>query len=38
MGTNMDVLVMEDTLLFKEEQPSAKLHDREAYLSKFELD
>jgi carbamoyltransferase len=38
MGTNMDVLVMENTLLFKEEQPSDKAHDREAYLSKFELD
>jgi len=38
MGTNMDVLVMENTVLFKEEQPEAKLRDREAYLAKFELD
>ena len=38
MGTNMDVLVMENALLFKAEQPRAKLHDRRAYLSKFELD
>jgi carbamoyltransferase len=38
MGTDMDVLVMENSLLFKDEQPAERLRDREAYLSKFELD
>jgi carbamoyltransferase len=38
MGTNMDVLVVEDAVLFKEEQPRAQVPDRDEYLSKFELD
>jgi len=37
MGTNMDVLVMEDFILLKEEQPGGEV-DREAYLAQFELD
>ena len=38
MGTNMDVLVLEDFLLRKEDQPSAKQHDVDEYLAKFDLD
>jgi carbamoyltransferase len=38
MATNMDVLVMEHTLLLKEEQPEPKVDDLKDYLSRFELD
>jgi len=38
MATNMDVLVMENQLLYKEEQPQAKQHDIDEYKAKFELD
>ena len=38
MATNMDVLVMENTLLLKEEQPAGKAEELESYLSRFELD
>ena len=38
MGTNMDVLVMEDCVLLKDEQPTAKEHESDAYLSQFQLD
>jgi carbamoyltransferase len=38
MATNMDVLVMEDCLLLKEEQPIVDEVRREAYLAEFELD
>jgi len=38
MATNMDVLVMEDVMLIKSEQPNAGEHDREEYLTQFELD
>jgi carbamoyltransferase len=38
MATNMDVLVMENTLLLKEEQPESKTRDLQDYLSRFELD
>jgi carbamoyltransferase len=38
MATNMDVLVMENTLLFKEEQPAGKVRDLKGYLDRFELD
>ena len=38
MATNMDVLVMENQLLYKEEQPQAKQHDIDQYKAKFELD
>jgi len=38
MGTNMDVLVMENCLLYKQNQPNATEHDVDAYKAKFELD
>jgi len=38
MGTGMDVLVMEGFVLRKEDQPASGRVDREAYLSRFELD
>ncbi|MEE4272388.1 MAG: carbamoyltransferase [Thermoanaerobaculales bacterium] len=37
MGTDMDVLVLEDHMLFKWEQPAGEV-DRESYLDRFELD
>jgi len=37
MGTDMDVLVLENTILLKSEQPTSEV-DRESYLSRFELD
>jgi carbamoyltransferase len=38
MHTNMDVLVLEDCVLLKEEQPEAKEVDASAYLAEFALD
>jgi len=38
MGTNMDVLVIDDFLLYKREQPDAKQHDIDEYLAQFQLD
>lgn len=38
MATNMDLLVLEHFVLLKEEQPNAKQHEVDAYLSQFELD
>jgi carbamoyltransferase len=38
MATNMDVLVMENQLLYKEEQPQAKQHEINEYKAQFELD
>jgi len=38
MATNMDVLVMENQLLSKEEQPQAKQHEIDEYKAQFELD
>ena len=38
MATNMDVLVMENQLLFKEEQPQAAQHEVDRYKAQFELD
>ena len=38
MGTNMDVLVLENCVLFKEEQPEAKQHEIDEYLAQFDLD
>jgi len=38
MGTNMDVLVMEDCVLLKEEQPTAEEHEVDSYLAQFQLD
>jgi carbamoyltransferase len=38
MATNMDVLVMEDQMLFKKEQPQAKQHEIDEYKARFEPD
>lgn len=38
MGTNMDVLVIEGFILLKEEQPEARVIDRDTYLKQFALD
>ena len=38
MGTQMDVLVINNFLLFKEEQAESQRIDREQYLDRFELD
>lgn len=38
MGTHMDALVLENTLLIKEEQPDAKTFDVDAYKQSFRLD
>jgi carbamoyltransferase len=38
MHTNMDVLVLEDCILLKEDQPDAKDIDLDAYLAEFGLD
>jgi len=38
MGTHMDALVLENAILFKEEQTNAKPFDAEAYKASFKLD
>ena len=38
LATNMDVLVLENHVLLKEEQPNAKQHEVDQYLSQFQLD
>jgi len=38
MNTDMDVLVLENHLLLKEDQKTDGTHERERYLSQFELD
>jgi carbamoyltransferase len=38
MHTNMDVLVLENCILLKEDQPEARSIDLEAYLAEFSLD
>lgn len=38
MATNMDILVMENQLLYKEEQPQARQHEIDEYKAQFELD
>jgi carbamoyltransferase len=38
ISTNMDILVLEGYLLYKEEQPRKKEHKIDEYLAKFELD
>ena len=38
MNTNMDVLVLENYLILKQDQPNAKEIDIEAYLAEFALD
>ena len=38
LGTNMDVLVLENFVLLKKDQANAEGPDREQYLAQFELD
>ena len=38
MATNMDVLVLENFVLLKQEQPAAKEHPLDSYLAQFSLD
>ncbi len=38
MATNMDVLVVENYVLFKQEQPNAQQHEVDDYLAQFQLD
>jgi carbamoyltransferase len=38
LGTNMDVLVLENFVLLRSAQTNAKAIDRDAYLSQFQLD
>jgi len=38
MATNMDVLVLQDFVLFKGDQPEAVTHDVDAYLAQFDPD
>jgi hypothetical protein len=38
MGTDMDVLVLENFILLKHEQPQTAVPDRDRYLAQFELD
>lgn len=38
MGTNMDVLVIENCVLLKTEQPNAQEHEVDEYLAQFKLD
>jgi carbamoyltransferase len=38
MATDMDVLVLEDYVLYKEEQPRATPHEVDEYLARFQLD
>jgi carbamoyltransferase len=38
MATNMDVLVLENCVLYKEDQPAARKHEIDAYLAQFDLD
>jgi hypothetical protein len=38
MATNMDALVLERFVLYKEEQPDAREHEIDEYLAQFQLD
>ena len=38
MATNMDVLVLENFVLLKEDQPAAQKHEVDHYLAQFDLD
>ena len=38
MATNMDVLVIDDFVLLKDEQPNAEQHEIDEYLATFQLD
>ncbi len=38
LAINMDVLVMEDCILLKEDQPLAGKHEIDEYMAQFDLD
>lgn len=38
LATNMDVLVLENQVLYKHEQPQAKKHEVDEYKARFSLD
>ena len=38
MACNMDVLVLENFVLYKDKQPQAKEHEVDAYIAQFDLD
>ena len=38
MATNMDVLALEQFVLYKDEQPEAKRHEVDEYIAQFNLD
>ena len=38
LATNMDVLVLENHILYKQEQPQAKQHEIDEYKARFQLD
>jgi carbamoyltransferase len=38
MATNMDVLVLENCVLHKQEQPQARQHEIDEYMARFNLD
>jgi carbamoyltransferase len=38
LGTNMDVLVVDNYMLLKDEQPKATTHQIDAYMAQFDLD
>jgi carbamoyltransferase len=38
LATNMDVLVLENQVLYKQEQPQAKQHEIDEYKARFQLD
>ena len=38
LATNMDVLVLENRILYKQEQPQAKQHEIDEYKARFQLD
>ncbi len=38
MATNMDVLVIENYVIYKQEQPAAEQHEIDQYMAQFELD
>ncbi len=38
MATNMDILALQNCILYKEEQPKAKQHEIDEYLAQFDLD
>ena len=38
LATNMDVLVLENLVLLKEDQPGARQHEIDSYMAQFQLD